>query len=103
MHWLVRLSSVGSELKRWSWFLGTWPQGELGRGLLFPPGVCGSGLVYWTKECSSLALCSKDQLAQGGACPPGRKVLSGVENGGEKVKIYRKIHTVKWGRETESH
>ena len=52
--WLVRISSVGFELKGWSWSLGTWPQGELGRGTLLPAGMCGSGLVYLREECSSL-------------------------------------------------
>ena len=54
--------------------------GELGRGMLLPTGMYGSGLVHRAKQCSSLALCSKDPPAQGGASAPGRKVLSGVEN-----------------------
>ena len=61
--------------------------GELGRGMLLPAGMCGSGLVHRTKQCSSLALCSKDPPAQGGASAPGRKDLSDVENWQQKVKI----------------
>ena len=55
--------------------------------MLLPTGMCGSGLVHRAKQCSSLALCSKDPPAQGGASAPSRKVLSGVESWGQKVKI----------------